>query len=123
MFIIIKRYFFPFFFRRHSIWKSNIIIINITSLTEVVWSTFRFFIPIFIVIQICKPIFCMDFKRFNAFKVCPWKYKGVPNNVNQLEMHLSKEDDQVGEQININTLEFDGSNTFVRRLVLDHDCI
>lgn len=42
-------------------------------------------------------ICCIDFKRFNAFKICPWKYKGVPNNVNQLEMHLSKEDDQVGE--------------------------
>ena len=77
----------------------------------------------FAVVLCQTSICCIDFKRFNAFKVCPWKYKGVPNNVNQLEMHLSKEDDQVGEQININTLEFDGSNTFVRRLVLDHDCI
>jgi len=68
-------------------------------------------------------ICCIDFKRYNSFKICPWRYKGVPNNVNQLEMHLSKEDDQVGEQINIVTLEFDGSNSFVRRLVLDHDCI
>jgi hypothetical protein len=42
-------------------------------------------------------IICIDFKRYNAFKICPWKYRGVPNNVNQLEMHLSKEDDQVGE--------------------------
>ena len=75
-------------------------------------------------IVLCQTsICCIDFKRYNAFKVCPWKYKGVPNNVNQLEMHLSKEDDQVGEQINIVTLEFDGSNSFVRRLVLDHDCI
>ena len=47
----------------------------------------------------------------------------MPNNVNQLEMYLSKEEDQVGEQINIVTLEFDGSNSYVRRLVLDHDCI
>lgn len=75
-------------------------------------------------IVLCQTsICCIDFKRYNSFKICPWKYKGVPNNVNQLEMHLSKEDDQVGEQINIVTLEFDGSNSFVRRLVLDHDCI
>lgn len=75
-------------------------------------------------IVLCQTsICCIDFKRYNAFKVCPWRYKGVPNNVNQLEMHLSKEEDQVGEQINIVTLEFDGSNSFVRRLVLDHDCI
>jgi hypothetical protein len=49
-------------------------------------------------IVLCQTsICCIDFKRYNAFKVCPWKYKGVPNNVNQLEMHLSHEDDQVGE--------------------------
>lgn len=22
---------------------------------------------------------CIDFKRYNAFKICPWRYKGVPN--------------------------------------------
>jgi len=77
----------------------------------------------FAVVLCQTSICCIDFKRFNSFKICPWKYKGVPNNINQLEMHLSKEDDQVGEQINIVTLEFDGSNSFVRRLVLDHDCI
>ena len=68
-------------------------------------------------------ICCIDFKRFNTFKICPWKYKGVPSNINQLEMFLSCEEAAVGEQINLVTLEFDGSNTTVRRLVLDHDCI
>ena len=77
----------------------------------------------FAVVLCQTSICCIDFKRYNSFKICPWKYKGVPNNVNQLEMHLSKEEDQVGEQINIVTLEFDGSNSYVRRLVLDHDCI
>ena len=51
----------------------------------------------FAVVLCQTSICCIDFKRYNAFKICPWRYKGVPNNVNQLEMHLSKEDDQVGE--------------------------
>lgn len=34
-------------------------------------------------IVLCQTsICCIDFKRYNAFKICPWKYKGVPNNVN-----------------------------------------
>lgn len=77
----------------------------------------------FAVVLCQQSICCIDFKRFNSFMICPWKYKGVPNNVNQLELFLSKEDDKVGEQVNIVTLEFDGSNSFVRRLILDHDCI
>jgi hypothetical protein len=49
-------------------------------------------------IVLCQTsICCIDFKRYNTFKICAWRYKGVPNNVNQLEMHLSKEDDAVGE--------------------------
>ena len=47
----------------------------------------------FAIILCQNSICCVDFKRFNTFKVSQWKYKGVPNNVNQLEMHLSKEDD------------------------------
>ena len=75
-------------------------------------------------IVLCQTsICCVDFKRSNSFKICPWKYRGVPNNVNQLDMYLGKEEGHVGEQINILTLEFDGSNSYVRRLVLDHDCI
>ena len=34
-------------------------------------------------IVLCQAsIYCIDFKRYNSFKICPWKYKGVPNNVN-----------------------------------------
>jgi len=34
-------------------------------------------------IVLCQTsICCIDFKRYNAFKICPWRYKGVPNNVN-----------------------------------------
>ena len=38
-------------------------------------------------------------------------------------LKASRDDIEISTKININTLEFDGSNTFVRRLVLDHDCI
>lgn len=31
-------------------------------------------------IVLCQTsICCVDFKRYNSFKVCPWRYKGVPN--------------------------------------------
>lgn len=36
----------------------------------------------FAVVLTQTSICCIDFKRYNAFKICPWKYKGVPNNVN-----------------------------------------
>ena len=36
----------------------------------------------FAVVLCQTSICCIDFKRFNSFKICPWKYKGVPNNVN-----------------------------------------
>ena len=36
----------------------------------------------FAVVLCQTSICCIDFKRFNSFKICPWKYKGVPNNIN-----------------------------------------
>lgn len=36
----------------------------------------------FAVVLCQTSICCIDFKRYNSFKICPWKYKGVPNNVN-----------------------------------------
>jgi len=36
----------------------------------------------FAVVLCQTSICCIDFKRFNSFKICPWRYKGVPNNVN-----------------------------------------
>lgn len=64
-----------------------------------------------------------DLRRMQAFVLCPWKFKGAPVNKNQMEMFLSTEPGYTQQGINLLLLEFDGSNSFVRRLFFNPDFI
>ena len=52
-----------------------------------------------------------------------WQFKGAPHNRNQMEMFVSVEQGYEHEGINLTNLEFDGSNSFVRRLFFSQDFV
>ena len=64
-----------------------------------------------------------DLRRLQAFVISKWQFKGAPHNKNQMEVFLSNEPGYQSEGINLLTLEFDGSNSFVRRLFFSPDFV
>lgn len=68
-------------------------------------------------------IILADLRRLQAFEIAAWKFRGAPACNNQMEMFLSVEPGFAAEGINLLALEFDGSNTCVRRLFFSPDFV
>ena len=68
-------------------------------------------------------IFLADLRRLQSFVLTAWQFKGSPHNNHQMEMYLSKEPGFREEGINLLSLEFDGSNSYVRRLFFNPDFV
>ena len=64
-----------------------------------------------------------DLRRLQAFIMSTWTYKSAPASKNQMEVFLSNEPGYQSEGINLLTVEFDGSNSFVRRLFFSPDFV
>lgn len=58
-----------------------------------------------------------------SFVLAKWQFKGAPHNRNQMETFLSQEPGFTQEGINLLCLEFDGSNSYVRRLFFSPDFV
>ena len=70
-----------------------------------------------------KSLILADLRRLQAFIISTWTYKTAPSVKNQLEVFLSNEPGYQSEGINLLSLEFDGSNSFVRRLFFSPDFV
>ena len=68
-------------------------------------------------------LFLADLRRLQSFVIASWKFKGAPHNRHQMEMFLSLEPGFSQEGINLLSLEFDGSNSYVRRLFFNPDFV
>jgi hypothetical protein len=64
-----------------------------------------------------------DLRRLQAFAISAWSFKGAPHNNHQFDSFLSIEPGSTTEGINLVLLEFDGSNSFVRRLFFSPDFV
>ena len=65
----------------------------------------------------------VDLRRLQAFQVSAWEFRGAPHNKHQMALFWSQEAGFKEEGINLLCLQFDGSNSTIRRLFFSPDFV